>query len=195
MKILVVADEESKYIWDFFNPEAFRGVEMILSCGDLDSRYLSFLATMIPAPVFYVHGNHDKSYERRPPEGCISIDGMVHQYKGVRLFGLGGCKSERRAPHEYTEDFMKRRVGKATRFLKKAGGFDILVTHAPARGYGDMETSFHQGFEVFTELIKVYRPKFHFYGHIHKRYGVDTSERTLGTTRIINAGGYKLIEI
>ena len=67
MKILLVSDEESQYIWDHFDPERFRGVELIVSCGDLDSSYLSFLATMIPAEVLYVHGNHDKQYRKIPP--------------------------------------------------------------------------------------------------------------------------------
>ena len=48
MKILVVSDIESKFIWDHFDPERFRDVKMIISCGDLSARYLSFLVTMIP---------------------------------------------------------------------------------------------------------------------------------------------------
>ena len=52
-----------------------------------------FLVTMIPCPLFYVPGNHDKKYEREPPEGCVNIDGRVIEYKGVRMMGLGGCNS------------------------------------------------------------------------------------------------------
>ena len=33
--------------------------DLIISCGDLDPRCLSFLATFSSAPVIYVHGNHD----------------------------------------------------------------------------------------------------------------------------------------
>lgn len=74
MKILVVSDIESKFIWDHFDPERFRDVKMIISCGDLSARYLSFLVTMIPCPLFYVPGNHDKRYEKEPPGG-------VRQYR------------------------------------------------------------------------------------------------------------------
>ena len=35
-----------------------------MSCGDLNSKYLSFLVTMGRAPLVYVHGNHDKGYEK-----------------------------------------------------------------------------------------------------------------------------------
>lgn len=62
MKILVIADVESKYLWDYFEKSKVEGIDLIISCGDLDPRYLSFLVTLANAPVLYVHGNHDKKY-------------------------------------------------------------------------------------------------------------------------------------
>ena len=59
MRILAIADEESKYLWDFFEKEKLAGIDLILSSGDLNPNYLSFLATFTTAPVLYVHGNHD----------------------------------------------------------------------------------------------------------------------------------------
>lgn len=35
MKILAVADEESRSLWDFYDRSKLEGVELILSCGDL----------------------------------------------------------------------------------------------------------------------------------------------------------------
>ena len=43
MKILVLADVESKYLWDYFEKEKLEGIDLILSCGDLKADYLSFL--------------------------------------------------------------------------------------------------------------------------------------------------------
>ena len=62
MKILVIADEESKYLWDYFDREKLKGIDLILSAGDLDPEYLSFLVTLAKAPVLFVHGNHDDKY-------------------------------------------------------------------------------------------------------------------------------------
>ena len=45
MKILVLADEESKYLWDYFEKSKLEGIDLIISCGDLKPQYLSFLAT------------------------------------------------------------------------------------------------------------------------------------------------------
>ena len=44
MKILVLADVESKYLWDYFEKEKLEGIDLILSAGDLKPQYLSFLA-------------------------------------------------------------------------------------------------------------------------------------------------------
>ena len=46
MKILVIADVESKYLWDYFEKSKVEGIDLIISCGDLDPRYLSFLVTL-----------------------------------------------------------------------------------------------------------------------------------------------------
>ena len=55
MRILALADEESKYLWDYFEKSKLEGIDLIISCGDLDPRYLSFLTTFTNAPVLYVH--------------------------------------------------------------------------------------------------------------------------------------------
>ena len=73
MRILAVSDFESKFIWDYFDPQVFKGVDVIISCGDLKASYLSYLVTMIPAPLYYVCGNHDKSFHKDPPQGCEYI--------------------------------------------------------------------------------------------------------------------------
>lgn len=36
MRILAIADEESKYLWDYFQKEKLEGIDLILSSGDLN---------------------------------------------------------------------------------------------------------------------------------------------------------------
>ena len=90
MRILAIADEESPYLWDYFEKSKLEGIDLIISCGDLAPEYLSFLATFTSAPVLYVHGNHDTKYDEHPPSGCISIEDQIYVYQGVRILGLGG---------------------------------------------------------------------------------------------------------
>ena len=54
MKILVLADEESKLLYDHFKPGMLDDIELILACGDLHASYLSFLVTMSHATVLYI---------------------------------------------------------------------------------------------------------------------------------------------
>ena len=59
MRVLLLADEESKYYWDFFEQSKLEGIDLIVSCGDLAPQFLSFMATFAKCPVLYIHGNHD----------------------------------------------------------------------------------------------------------------------------------------
>lgn len=171
MKILAISDEESKSLWDFFDKSKLEGVDLIISCGDLDPYYLSFLATFASAPVLYVHGNHDKVYEKIPPAGCICIDDKIYVHNGVRILGLGGSMRYSEGPYQYTEWQMKQRAARLRFQLMKHRGFDILVTHAPAYQLNDGRDLPHQGFQVFLKLIEKYRPKYFLHGHVHLSYG------------------------
>ncbi|MDO4614342.1 MAG: metallophosphoesterase [Lachnospiraceae bacterium] len=196
MKILVVADKEEKALWDFYDPKRTEGIDLILSCGDLDAAYLEFLVTMTNCPLYYVRGNHDESYSRRPPEGCTDIDGKVVNVEGLRILGLGGSMRYRPGDTMYTEEEMKARVRKAGPRIAMMNGVDIVVAHAPVKGYGDLEDLPHQGFDCFRDLLDRYAPKYLFHGHVHQEYGGFQRERTYPSgTRLINACGSYLIEI
>lgn len=171
MKILAIADEESAYLWDHFEKEKLEGIDLIISCGDLDPRYLSFLATFTSVPVLYVHGNHDEKYKAMPPEGCVCIDDSIYVHKGIRILGLGGSMRYRDGEYQYTEWDMKKRVGKLAFKLFRHRGFDILVTHAPAYELNDARDLPHQGFKVFLSLLEKYKPRFFLHGHVHMSYG------------------------
>ena len=54
MKLLLLADKESRYLWDFYKPGCLREYDLMLSCGDLKAEYLTFLATLGRSPLLYV---------------------------------------------------------------------------------------------------------------------------------------------
>ena len=170
MKILILADVESIYIWDFFNPDYFKDIDLILSCGDLQANYLSFLATLTHPPIVYVPGNHDQAYVSRPPEGCVNIDGRVYNFNGIRILGLGGSLEYKPGHYMYTEGMMRLRLMKTYPWVLMNGGVDIVVTHAPPRGWGDLEDLPHRGFECFNRMLYLYRPVYMLHGHVHASY-------------------------
>lgn len=171
MKILAIADKESEYLWDYFEKSKLEGIDLIISCGDLDPRYLSFLATFTKAPVLYVHGNHDDKYERIPPDGCICIEDQIYIHDGIRIMGLGGSMRYKPGVHQYTERQMRRRLSRLWFPLLRRRGIDILVTHAPAFELNDGRDLPHQGFRVFRTIMEKYRPKYFLHGHVHMTYG------------------------
>ena len=196
MKILLVSDEEDKYLWDFYRPGRLKGIDLILSAGDLKAEYLSFLVTMANRPLLYVHGNHDGGYAQRPPEGCQCIDGKLVTVGGLRILGLGGSALYNGGPHQYTEKQMRRRIDRLRLKLALAGGVDIVLTHAPVRGFGDEDNMTHRGFEAFLPLLDQYKPRYLVHGHIHQRYGVNRPRcYQYNETTIVNATGRYILEI
>ncbi len=188
MKILLVADEPCKALWDYYDGERLKGIDLILSAGDLPPQYLSFLVTFSNCPLLYVHGNHDGVYDRKAPDGCIDIDGKVYQFEGIRILGLGGSMAYNEGPYQYTERQMARRVRKARLSLLRSRGFDILLTHAPIHGVNDQNDLPHRGFQVFDTLLEKYHPRYMVHGHVHMNYAYNVP-RTIRhkDTTIINA--------
>ena len=195
MKILIVSDIESNYLWDYFDKNKFKDIDCVISCGDLKASYLSFLVTMLAVPVFYVHGNHDKTYAKTPPEGCDCLEDTVIEFKGLRIAGLGGSIEYTGGPHQYTEVQMEKRVKKLVKVAK--GPIDILVTHSPTLCLGDDPHSLcHKGFNAFYMLYKTLKPKYHLYGHNHFTYSCN-AKRILNhdTTTLINGYNYYILDI
>ena len=196
MKILVLADQKSKYLYDFYEPDKLKDVDLIISCRDLPANYLSFFVTLCNVPLLYVRGNHDGRYETAPPEGCICIEDDIYVHQGIRILGLGGSMEYLPgAANQYTEQKMKRRLLRLKYKLWKHKGFDILVTHAPARQINDLEDLPHRGFEVFRTLLEKYEPKFFFHGHVHANYSRKYKRiDKYGETTIVNAFEYYIVD-
>lgn len=195
MKILAVSDETAKSLYEFYTPGKLDAYDLILSCGDLRPEYLEFLVTMARCPLLYVHGNHDEG-RRREPEGCVCIEDMLYVYRGARIVGLGGSYRYREGKYMFTERQMRRRIARLYYKIRRAGGVDIVVTHAPPRHLGDQEDLAHRGFSCFAWLIDRFHPKYLVHGHVHRNYGYNIPRRIdRDDTVILNACGYTVFEI
>lgn len=197
MKILAIADQESPSLWDYYSPKKLKGIDLIISCGDLSSDYLQFLVTLSGCPLLYVRGNHDSGYDKKPPDGCICIENVIYNYRGLRIAGLGGSMRYREGSDMYTEKEMKQRSGRLKRKIRFTNGIDILVTHSPARGYGDLEDLPHRGFECFNEILMKCKPLYLLHGHVHKSYGPQFHRELShpSGTVIVNANETYTIEV
>lgn len=192
----------------------FKNIDLILSAGDLKPQYLSFIVTLIKAPLFYIHGNHDESYNEFPPEGCDSIDGRIISIKRkdvqnesifkfkkygsdeyINILGLGGSKRYKYGDHQYSEKEMEKRIKKLWFSFWRKKKIDIVLAHSPILGYGDGNDFVHSGYECFRHLVKKYSPKYFIYGHQHLTYLGGKRTLELDTTHLINAYGYYIIKI
>ena len=108
---MVLADTESRSLWDFFEKSKLEGIDLILSCGDLNL-YVYLLSCFTKAPILYVHGNHDSRYVNDPPIGCTCIEDKIYNFNGVRILGLGGSMKYKNGPFQYTQREMNARIRK-----------------------------------------------------------------------------------
>ncbi len=185
-----ISDQEDSILYSPMAKDFLKNTDFIISAGDLHPEYLEFIVTMSNRPLFYVHGNHDDIYETKPPGGCTCIDDDLVVYQGIRILGLGGSFRYSEAKNQYTELQMERRIKKLRKKIRKAGGVDIVVTHAPIKGYGDLPDYAHQGFECFRKLLDDLKPRFWFYGHVHMNYMYNMPRvYTHKNTMIINVSG------
>lgn len=194
-RILVLADEVNPALYDYFEPGRLKGIDLIISCGDLPADYLSFLVTVSDADLLYVPGNHDDSYEYKPPEGCICIDSEVYNWRGLTILGLGGSMRYKPGPCQYTQKEMGRRAASMWFKLLKAGKLDILVTHAPAQGINDGPDLAHSGFKAFTDILSRYHPACFVHGHVHMNYGNYPRISNYQDTTVVNAFGSYVLEV
>jgi 3',5'-cyclic AMP phosphodiesterase CpdA len=191
-----------------------RGVQLIVSCGDLPFDYLRYLMDSLDVPLVFVPGNHDpdlSGYRQSRtglvlraglpatlpwPSGARNVDGRVIEVCGLRIAGLGGSLRYREGPNQYSQRQQARR---ALRLALRAGWpwrhrVDLLLTHAPPRGYGDGEDLPHRGFDALERLVRRLRPQLLLHGHIHP-YGSDTPDRRIGDTVIRNVVGRHVLDV
>lgn len=188
--ITCISDDEDQLLYSSNVKNILKDTDFIISAGDLKKEYLEYIVTMTNKPLFYIPGNHDNKYLENPPEGCICIDDDLITYEGIRILGLGGSIRYSGDHYQYTEIQMKRRIKKLRYKILKAGGVDIIVTHAPIKGYGDLADYAHQGFECFLKLLEDEKPKFWFYGHVHSSYDpLIQRVHAYKNTMIVNVSG------
>lgn len=206
MKILAVSDQVVERTYSLTGQGHFKGVEMILGCGDLPYSYLEYLVSMLNVPMYYVPGNHDPAFNPKfansRAEGGCNLDLKHAHSKGLLLAGFGG--SVRYRPDGVNQYTQREAYLRAFRLLPGllwnrihyGRTLDILIAHSPAQGIHDDDTIAHHGLRAINWLLRLARPRYYFHGHTHfYRQNLEPSITQLGPTTIMNIYPYKLIEI
>ena len=215
VRILAIAEETTPSL----SVGRIRGIapDLVVACGDLPFDYLDYVASAANRTLLYVPGCHDPDLKTRPlpmytdsdfslawkeppgPPGGVNLDGTIEAGKGVTFAGLGGSVRYRPGPNQYSEREMwvrtlRLRARAKARAMIGKGPVDVLVTHSPPRGHGDLEDLAHRGFECFESLVRHLEPELVLHGHVHPT-GFGKPERTIGDCRLVNVVPYKVIEV
>ncbi len=196
----MVADYPHPFVYRAGFPQGLPEVDLVLAAGDLPGVYLEFLASTLPVPVVYVHGNHaneevQEDDRRIPPRGVIPVHSRVVTVAGLRIAGWGGVpRYSLEGPGQYTE--AQARWGLARLAWRARAGVDILLTHAPPAGPHAGSDYAHRGCEAITHFMARRHPRLVVHGHIHEYEGrkPDYIDPASGA-RVVNAYGYRLIEL
>ncbi|KAJ8307239.1 hypothetical protein KUTeg_015323 [Tegillarca granosa] len=111
---------------------------------------------------------------------CIYLEDSMVEICGIKIYG---------SPWQPEFHGWAFNVERGEEILKKWNkipeGIDILMTHGPPVGYGDVTSGGnHVGcVELLNTVQKRVVPNYHIFGHIHEGYGMFTD----GTTNFINA--------
>jgi uncharacterized protein len=200
VKILAVSDRVEPMLHGPSLNSYARGVEAVVSCGDLPFEYLEYIVTFLGVPLYYVLGNHDPGEETKSPGGCTPLDGRVVEAGGITLAGLSGSMWYSGGPNQYTERAMNLRARtlsariRCRRLLGRSKP-DVFVTHSPPLGLGDREDLCHTGFGSFLRLMDRHSPPLWLHGHVHL-YGADQERaHDRGETQVLNVYGHRILEV
>lgn len=194
LTILALADQVDPRLYDYFDAERWRHVDLILSCGDLPPDYLDFLCSTLGVPIFYVRGNHDSSFPLDAYSGFTNLHARMVEYKGLRLAGFEGSNRYNQGRYQYSQNAMRRLVRRGRLRAWHSGPPDIVISHAPPAGCHDASDVCHQGFEAFRTLIDAWHPLYFIHGHVHA-YERGEAETRLGETTVLNAFPSRVISV
>ncbi|CAG9535091.1 unnamed protein product [Cercopithifilaria johnstoni] len=122
---------------------------------------------------------HEMKNAKAKLENVIYLEDNSTELFGIQIYGT---------PWLPQYDDMAFNLPRGQALLDKwndiPAGIDVLITHTPPLGHGDMlPTGSHVGcVELLNSVVKRIRPKYHVFGHIHSGYGCTTD----GYTKFVN---------
>jgi Icc-related predicted phosphoesterase len=203
MKLLVVSDVVVDWIYSPRIRQLLSDTDLAIGCGDLPSYYLEFIVDSLDIPLFHVYGNHSIPVEKlndQTSNGTTDLHCRMVRYQGSTFAGVEGSLRYKNGPYQYSQLFMWLNVFKLVPSLllnrAKYGRYlNVFVSHAPAWGIHDQSDLTHRGIKAFRWLLTHFQPDYHLHGHIHVYRPDMETESDFGRTKVINAFGYRKIEL
>ena len=206
MNILAISDKVLEYVYGPGCRQKFGHIDLIVSCGDLPYYYLEFILTTLDKPLYFVRGNHANKIEYTrtgsliEPRGATDLHRRTDRHQGLLLAGVEGSIRYNRGDFQYSQSEMWGHVfslvpGMLYNRIKTGRYLDVFVTHAPPAGIHDKPDRAHSGVGAFAWLDRVFKPRYHLHGHIHRYHPEDPERTQAGDTLIVNAYGHQELVI
>lgn len=178
--------------------------DVLIHAGDITRRgdledlraFDRFLAGLDHPHKLVIAGNHDFCFERSPAAARAVLRHAVYlQDSGVEVAGLRFWGSPWQ-PWFFDWAFnLERGPEIRAKWDLIPGDTDVLITHGPPAGHGDMTARGERaGCRDLLARIEEVKPRFHLFGHIHEDHGTTTD----GVTTFVNAStcdlGYRPVQ-
>lgn len=169
--------------------EASAEADLVIGAGDFCNMRQGLgeamdLLSGITAPMVIVPGNAESAEELAAvcPEGATLLHGSSCEISGLRLFGLGyGIP-----PTPFGDWSCDMSEADAEVVLAGCESADILVTHSPPKGVGDVTSGgLSVGSRAIAAAIERLQPRLAVCGHIHDSWG---ERGRIGRTEVVNLG-------
>jgi len=168
--------------------------DILVHAGDLTNQgalkdvedFNDFLGSLPHRDKIVIAGNHDFCFERNPREAealltnCTYLRDRAVTVQGIRLWGSPW------QPWFYDWAFnLQRGAAIREKWDLIPPDTDVLITHGPPLGFGDMTSRGGEqvGCHDLLDAVRRVKPRLHIFGHIHEGAGVFDD----GGTTFINA--------
>lgn len=201
IRLLAASDEREPALEVRANRDAIEPIDGVIGCGDLDPRWLAFLADAFSAPLVYVRGNHDIGGDWG--ESQLVVPDPLRSGSTVRLAGVaiagfewpsaGSNRNSRRpdlAWWHVLRAFQARWIGRGRPRSEPV----LVISHAAPEGAGDGPDLYHRGFRAYRLLLDRVRPPLWLHGHTTTA-SVPTLVVHAGPTTVVNVTGAIVVEL
>lgn len=197
MRIGVISDTHTQ------EPLLPEGLDMLVHCGDVTQhgdleelmRFIRWFGSLPIRHKIFIGGNHDwvlEDFIPPTPPGVHYLYREEIELEGLRIFGdparprpawlltAPPQKQTQRGIYSAFGIMPDHRI--ETRWASIPEGLDILITHVPPQGIGDLSEGRHHGCPALLRAVERTHPRLHLFGHIHE----GTGQIQIGHTRFVN---------
>lgn len=169
--------------------------DLLIHAGDVSFRgeryevedFLSWFAAQPFTHKVFIAGNHDFFFEKSKPRQVENIVPPGIHYLNDSGVSINGCNiwGSPITPKFFHWAFNRRRGAEIKKHWDLIpDNTHLLITHGPPYRILDLTNEEqHVGCKELLERIRVIRPQYHLFGHIHEAYG----KTKLADTVFINA--------